>query len=149
MIKEVFIRALNKLVTDKKPALEMMEHIKARIDDTSSLEEKLGKVGKAFDEKVILLQVYISKNAITEKELSGGRYAELEKEYWEALAEKERLQDELTELISRLGLTDESYDSRSLKGIPDKDNSLDRVNDLCDLLQRFLSSYAGFMREDL
>ena len=52
-------------------------------------------------------------------------------------------------LISRLGLTDETYDSRSLKGIPDKDNPLDRVNDLCDLLQRFLSSHSGFMREDL
>lgn len=45
----------------------------------------------------VLLQDYISKNAITVKELSDGRYAELEKEYREALAEKERLQDELTE----------------------------------------------------
>ena len=26
---------------------------------------------------------------------------------------------------------------------------MDRVNDLCDLLQRFLSSHSGFMREDL
>ena len=73
------------------------QRAKTGIDDTSSLEEKLGKAGKAFDEKVILLQDYISRNAITEKELSGGRYAELEKEYREALAEKERLQDELTE----------------------------------------------------
>ena len=97
VIKEVFIKALNKLVTDKGPALEMMEHIKTKIDDTSSLEEKLGKAGKAFDEKVILLQDYISRNAITEKELADGRYAELEKEYREALAEKEKLQDELTE----------------------------------------------------
>ena len=97
MIKEVFIKALNKLVKDKGPALDMMEHLKAGIDDTSSLEEKLGKAVKAFDEKVILLQDYISKNAITEKELSDGRYAELEKDYRGALAEKEKLQDELTE----------------------------------------------------
>ena len=46
---------------------------------------------------MILLQDYISKNAITEKELADGRYSELEKDYREALAEKEKLQDELTE----------------------------------------------------
>ena len=46
---------------------------------------------------MVLLQDYISKNAITEKELADGRYAELEKEYREALAEKDMLQDELTE----------------------------------------------------
>ena len=46
---------------------------------------------------MVLLQDYISKNAITAKELADGRYAELEKEYREALAEKDKLQDELTE----------------------------------------------------
>ena len=46
---------------------------------------------------MVLLQDYISKNAITEKELADGRYSELEKEYREALAEKEKLQDELPE----------------------------------------------------
>ena len=45
----------------------------------------------------VLLQDYISKNAITVKELSDGRYAEFEKDYRGALAEKEKLQDELTE----------------------------------------------------
>ena len=38
-----------------------------------------------------------SRNAITEKKLSDGEYAELEKEYRNAQAEKEKLQDELTE----------------------------------------------------
>ena len=46
---------------------------------------------------MVLLQDYISKNAITEKELADGRYSELEKEYREAQAEKVKLQDELTE----------------------------------------------------
>ena len=58
---------------------------------------KLEKAAATFDEKMVLLQDYISKNAITEKELADGRYSELEKEYREALAEKEKLQDELTE----------------------------------------------------
>ena len=97
MIKEVFINALNSIVTDKDPALDMMDHLKAKIDDTDALEGKLEKAVTAFDEKMVLLQDYISKNAITEKELTDGRYSELEKEYREALAEKEKLQDELTE----------------------------------------------------
>ena len=97
VIKEVFIKALNKLVTDKGPALNMMNHLKAKIDDTAALEGKLEKAVTAFDEKMVLLQDYISKNAITEKELADGRYSELEKDYREALAEKEKLQDELTE----------------------------------------------------
>ena len=97
VIKKVYVKDLNSIVTDKEPALDMMNHIKAKIDDTAALEEKLEKATTAFDEKMILLQDYISRNAITEKEHADGRYAELEKEYREALAEKERLQDELTE----------------------------------------------------
>ena len=97
MIKEVFIKALNSIVTDKGPALEMMDHLKAKIDDTAALEGKLEKAVTAFDDKIVLLQDYISKNAITEKELADGRYAELEREYREALAEKDKLQEELTE----------------------------------------------------
>ena len=97
VIKEVFIKTLNSIVTDKGPALDMMDHLKAKIDDTAALEGKLEKAAATFDDKMVLLQDYISKNAITEKELAAGRYSELEKEYREALAEKEKLQDELTE----------------------------------------------------
>lgn len=52
-------------------------------------------------------------------------------------------------LVSKLGLTEEAYDSRKLKGIPDNDNPLDRVNELCNLLQQFLSSHSGFNRDDI
>lgn len=69
MIKEVFIKALNSIVTDKGSALDMMDHLKVKIDDTASLEEKLEKAATAFDDKMVLLQDYILKNAITEKEL--------------------------------------------------------------------------------
>ena len=95
--KAVFIKALNSIVTDKGPVLDVMNQLKAKIDDTAALEGKLEKAAATFDEKMVLLQDYISKNAITEKELADGRYSELEKEYMEALAEKEKLQDELTE----------------------------------------------------
>ena len=98
VIKEVFIKAsTNSIVTDKGPALDMMDHLKAKIDDTAALEGKLEKAAAAFDEKMVLLQDYISKNAITDNELAEGRYTELEKEYREAQAEKVKLQDELTE----------------------------------------------------
>ena len=74
----------------------MMNHLKAKIDDTATLEGKLEKATIYFDEKMILLQDYISKNAIIKKELADGRYSELEKDYREALVEKEKLQDERT-----------------------------------------------------
>lgn len=80
VIKAVFTKALNSIVTDKGPALDMMNHLKAKIDDTAAFEGKLEKAVTAFDEKMILLQDYISRNTITEKELADGRYAELEKE---------------------------------------------------------------------
>ena len=38
-----------------------------------------------------------SRNAITEKKLSDGEYAELEKEYRDAQSERDKLQEELTE----------------------------------------------------
>ena len=82
--------------TDKGPAIDIMNHLKDKIDDTATLEGKLEKATIYFDEKMILLQDYISKNAIIEKELADGRYSELEKDYREALAEKEKLQDERT-----------------------------------------------------
>ena len=61
VIKEVFIKALNSIVTDKGPALDMMDHLKAKIDDTAALEGKLEKAVATFDDKMILLQDYISK----------------------------------------------------------------------------------------
>lgn len=55
--------------TDKGPAIDMINHLKAKIDDTATLEGKLEKATIYFDDKMILLQDYISKNTITEKEL--------------------------------------------------------------------------------
>ena len=55
VIKEVFIEALNSIVKDKGHALDMMDHLKAKIDDTAALEEKLEKAVTAFDEKMVLL----------------------------------------------------------------------------------------------
>ena len=109
VIKAVFIKALNSIVTDKGPALDMMNQLKAKIDDTAALEGKLEKAAATFDDKMVLLQDYISKNAITEKELADGRYAELEKDYREALAEKEKLRDELPERRRRSLMIKEVY----------------------------------------
>ena len=43
LIKEVFIKALNSIVSDKGPAIDIMNHLKAKIDDTAALEGKLEK----------------------------------------------------------------------------------------------------------
>lgn len=52
-------------------------------------------------------------------------------------------------LVTNLNLCSKQYDARLLKGVPDSQNPLDRVNKLCYLLQAFLKSHTGFIREDI
>ncbi len=52
-------------------------------------------------------------------------------------------------LIKQLQLTDESYDSKSLKQLDDKDNPLYEVNHMCFLLKKFLQAHSGFNRKDI
>jgi transposase-like protein len=52
-------------------------------------------------------------------------------------------------LVTMLDLESEAYDSREIKKFPDSKNPLNPVNQLCRLLQMFLRSHAGFIREDL
>ena len=48
-----------------------------------------------------------------------------------------------------LDLESEAYDSKVIKKLPDSKNPLNPVNQLCRLLQMFLRSHSGFLREDL
>jgi len=52
-------------------------------------------------------------------------------------------------LVSALNLTSRAYASKDLKGLKDKDNPLDPVNDVHDRLKKFLDAHSGFSREDL
>lgn len=52
-------------------------------------------------------------------------------------------------LVERLGLASERHNAAALRGVPDRDNPLDPVNDACDLVKRFLGAHPGFRREDL
>ena len=52
-------------------------------------------------------------------------------------------------LIVDLDLSDESYDSRTLKKLADQDNPLDRVNRIHALLKVFLNAHSGFDRNKL
>lgn len=52
-------------------------------------------------------------------------------------------------LVGLLGLENEAYDSRKIKGLPDSENPLNPGNQLCRLLKLFLRSHSGFIRDDL
>ena len=52
-------------------------------------------------------------------------------------------------LVRELGLTSETWSSSELKGVPDKENPLDPVNEACAMLKRFLRSHSGFIRDDV
>lgn len=52
-------------------------------------------------------------------------------------------------LINELELTHESYNSKDLKKLDDKDNPLEPINRKCDELKKFLKAHSGFLREDM
>jgi transposase-like protein len=52
-------------------------------------------------------------------------------------------------LVRKLGLSQESYNSKLLSKLDDEDNPLGNVNRLCYLVKRFLDSHSGFDRDDL
>ena len=100
-IKEIYQKALNQLITDKEPALEVMRRMLEKVSDTASLEAEVGKAERSLDEAVILFQDYISNNAITEADLTDGKYMELETKYNKTLEKVESLRAELTSRMRR------------------------------------------------
>ena len=100
-IKEIYLKALNHLITDKEPALEVMRRMLEKVSDTASLEAEVGKTERSLDEAVILFQDYISKNAITEADLTDGKYMELETTYNRSFEKVESLRAELTSRMRR------------------------------------------------
>lgn len=52
-------------------------------------------------------------------------------------------------LVNALKLESIEYPSKSMKGLKDKDNPLDPVNNIHDLLKKFLNAHSGFNREEL
>jgi hypothetical protein len=52
-------------------------------------------------------------------------------------------------LIEKLHLISESYDSSEIKKLPDKDNPLNRVNEVHARLKNFLYAHTSFNRDTL
>ena len=52
-------------------------------------------------------------------------------------------------LVRELNLTEEAHNSKLIKALPDKENPLCEVNELCYLLELFLNSHSGFDRSRL
>lgn len=52
-------------------------------------------------------------------------------------------------LVSELNLITQNYSAKELKGLKDCDNPLDPINDVHDMLKKFLNAHSGFSRERL
>lgn len=52
-------------------------------------------------------------------------------------------------LVTKLKLSSEAHDSRTVKNLADKDNPLNPVNQACRMMKLFLKAHSGFMRKDL
>lgn len=54
-----------------------------------------------------------------------------------------------TKLVKELSLKSEAYSSEALKGLADRDNPMNPVNRIHDILKKFLNAHSGFNRDDL
>lgn len=54
-----------------------------------------------------------------------------------------------SKLIKELGLISEVHPAKETKGLDDKDNPMDKINDVHSLLKRFLREHGGYARADL
>lgn len=52
-------------------------------------------------------------------------------------------------LVDALGLKSEVHKTAETKGMPDRANPMDRINDVHSLLKRFLGDHGGYARKDL
>lgn len=52
-------------------------------------------------------------------------------------------------LVKDLHLVSEAHSSKSLKGLPDKENPMNEINQRCRQLKQFLNSHSGFDRANL
>lgn len=52
-------------------------------------------------------------------------------------------------LVSELNLVSEAYDSKEIRRLPDSKNPLNRVNQMCRLVQMFLPSHSGFPKSGI
>ena len=52
-------------------------------------------------------------------------------------------------LVRKLNLTETVYSTQETKGLSDKDNPLDPVNDIHSLAKRFMKEHGGYNRDDL
>ncbi len=77
-IKEIFLKAVNQLITNREPALKTLRSVKTRLEDTEKLEAELREAEREFENAVVLFQDYIDRTALTESDITDGMYAELE-----------------------------------------------------------------------
>lgn len=52
-------------------------------------------------------------------------------------------------IVEKLELVDEKYNSKDLKNLCDKENPLNPINHVCDLLRKFLNTHSSFDRKNL
>lgn len=52
-------------------------------------------------------------------------------------------------LVRKLNLENIEYDCKEIKALPDKENPMNEINQVHNLLQKFLRAHSGFERENL
>lgn len=96
-IRQIFLVALNQLITDKEPALEMMRAIKSKLEDNAALQKKLAEAETDLDIVSRAFLDYVNGTQITEADIEGGKYEEYGKKINAAKELSERLRDQIAD----------------------------------------------------
>jgi len=100
-IKTAFVKALNKLITSKDGIMEDLKAIRAMLLDTSDLESQLAEANVELEVSRNLATSCFRGKAITEDDVSSGRFESYQARYVKAREIVEGLESQITDRRNR------------------------------------------------
>ena len=100
-IKEVFVKALNKLITDKDSVITDLKEIRTMLLDTSELEKQLSETLIELEYAQGLVKSYFDGKPITDEDVSSGKFESYQRKYTQAKEKADSLSDQITDRKSR------------------------------------------------
>ena len=119
-IKEVFLQALNKLLTNKETVIQNLELLKTTLFSTSDLEQELCDLESEIEVTKELYRKGISSGPITDS----SRLTSMQNHFSEILEKRNNLKDEITSRKNkRLGI------NRFIRTLKDADEQVSEFSD--------------------
>ena len=100
-IKAVFIKAVNKILTDKTNVIKDLTEIRKLLLDTKELDKKLADAEIELEYTEGLIKSYFNGSVITEKDATSGKFEEYQTKYTEVKEKVDKLEKKITDRKNR------------------------------------------------